>query len=1060
MMVSVIERKNEKSEITQPSTDGAGLASPLTLLNPITDEQRAIDAYLAGLYEGKRLVQEADRRTRLAHRKGDIVPAEIDHQRIASVLEQVYRRLGFDSTIGRSVFRTAYERTYRNGALTGLYRRTAQGLGELSPSTIALYFDQTQLHHEISRWATDSEDSPLSYSVAVPILPWCPLVVFELASHKARGKDRYEWRRKWLDQGLEKLTRLLSGDDPEVTFYAEKTLAGTRARLFAILPNVPDSNALRAFANRVALGTNVYINAVCGRSTTMVGLPFSHIYSIAGRYAPESTGRSPLNGREQSGVDGSVASIEDVFAILIESAEHPVPWSVAKSLVDRPWGRPEPIRTTDTSQSPPCTSLRGLPPVAQSAEEGRAAPANTFVTMPGAGSNSTTDIPSSRQCQKAPSISSHTRQMLYDLGLDLRPGKRKNMRVLPVRPEAERTKADSIVPSPVGMYWAQSIGDHRPLVTNALAKRDPSAEARALDLVLRKIVVQVEATSNYVVGCDNLGLIWSLSGLIFPGSGILYIELDDHDMSLSTEERIDRQRRFLAALAALLGPDRFVATKHHSIADTVRRGAFGVHTWSYFDYDAEKPALARLRADVAKRAGIPETCVECHSGIEGGMTRFVLDPEYSTLTSAGRRIERTIEAVHEEICRLRALGLILPRRYADPVPGEPIRKTSGTTGTSRKAAPATGVDPVSRFSYGAGERYRAFFRIAGRAGAVASNEREAGDLAWDLAIKCDRGSRDMADPTQRATLERDIQQLATRSFHRYGGRRPEGGARSFTRDATGASESYEKDGFVLPEVTSSEEDALRGRVMRLAGHLLPIRPSYREAALDSIVHGYRYLVSRYLQDKDRMYENEDLRRLDGFALMERRFFNALRCWGVENPLRCRDVLLAAGILVEAPPSPIDGRSFRWTGRLPHFGRHFRTRLPAEILEDSTGLPAPTEGSEYSRGTDAPSFDQSEDASIEIRWIDKDQESTVTRVWFEPWGSGYLHSRRAIGDKGQAIVGSRSRYRMTIYYIMIIIIIVRFLVLIMQYRCEAREEHVLPRGPPLFPLHAPCLASSI
>jgi hypothetical protein len=538
-------------------------------------------------------------------------------------------------------------------------------------------------------------------------------------------------------------------------------------------------------------------------------------------------------------------------------------------------------------------------------------------------------------------------KLVYDLGFDLRLGKSMNLRLLPIDLTWPFPRARELVPDPTGLGWAFHVGDRRALISNKRRERSPRIEGPVLGHALSRIVAQFESTTDDRMGCDEHGLAWTMGGKLFPGSGVLYAEFDDHDERLPLEERKDRQTRFLAALDGLLGPDRLIATKHPSISDTGHRGAFGAHTWSYFDFDAQKPALARLRADVAKRAGIPEACVECHSGVERGMTRFIIDPEYSTLTSSVRRIDRTIAAVHDEIYRLRALVLRLPRCYADPVPGEPIRKTLASTGNRRKAVSTAGDDPISKFSYGAGERYAAFFRIAGRAGAVARDEKEAGDLAWDLAIKGDRGSRDMADAAQRASLERDIRQLAARSFQQYGGRRPEYEARFVARDATGASESYEKDGFVLPDLTPSEEEALREHVVLFAGHLLPRRPSYREAALDSIVLGYRYFISRYLQDKDRTYENEDLRRLNGYALMERRFFDTLRRWGVENPLRCREVLLASGVLLEAPPSPIDGRRFRWTGKLPHFGRHFKTLLPAEIPEDSMRSPSPTGRSDTS-----------------------------------------------------------------------------------------------------------------
>ena len=885
-------------------------------------------AYLEGLREGVELAASAAQLTQRARKHDGFQFATAEHERIACLLEPVYRSLGFDVRVGGPALVSFYDRTYRkDGTLGGLNPVWDRRENTLSAGTLVRFFDQTELRGDVSRWAIDVEDAPRSCSIAVPILADSPLVVFNLKSRKASGKGCREIRRRWLDRALEKLVEMLTGGDASVPLYVEKNLAGTRARLFAILPDAPDVYAIRSLAERVQRCSSVWVDSACAGSGDIVDLPRPHVFSIAGRYAPGATGHSPLNGRSQMNVDGTVRQFKDVFALFSEMADHLPSAKVTDRLIATPRER-ERLTPRGTVYIPP--TFDWSPSATRQAASSRLSdtPASMATSDVSQLPTSRYDRPTDEKLTSFESLQPEVWTHVYDLGLDLRSGKTKSVCLLPAAPNRQIPRARDLVPDPAGLSWAFHVGERRALVSKERLARSPCLEKPVLGHVIAHVAAQFEASTDDSIGCDEYDLSWTLGGRLFPGSGLLYVELDDHDESTPIEERKDRQQRFLEALDRLLGPDHIVATKHPTIVASGRRGAIGVHAWYAFAFDAQKAALAVLKKDLVEAAGVPEGSVECHSGMEGGATRFIIDPEYAVVRSRDARLT-TVRAAHDEIARLRGQKRPLPGRYSLPVEGEAIRRSPARTFAHGPTSQGDRADVVSRLSYGAGGRYRAFFKIAAHAAAVSRSEQEAGDLAWQLAVHCNCGSKDMADASQRPALEADIRRLAAGSFRKYGGRPPEDGEQFVTKDATGDSDPYAKDGFVLPDLLPGEEEALRARVERLAYALLPKRPTYRRAALDAIIKAYRYCLARYLQDKDRKYENEDLQRLNGYATLERNFFITRRGFGVKDPLRCRDVLIAAGLLVEAPASEIDGRTFRWAGRLPHVARHFKVVRPED-----------------------------------------------------------------------------------------------------------------------------------
>ncbi len=416
-------------------------------------EQTAADAFLEQLLAGKRLAKEAARLTELATRKRDVIPDERYHEQIADVLRRAYGALGFDLGKNSPASVTTFERYYKDGLLTGISPsrdRSPQYL--LSDHHLISFFVQNQLRANPRLWSTDVEGTPLSYSIAAPIAEDSPLAVFEIRSYSIRGKDRHAVRRRYLEGALEKLVELLSGGDPDSSFYVEKNPTGTRARLFAVFPGIPGISALQTLADEVTYlkPTRIYVSG--GGSMRPTELPHGHRFSIAGRYAPGSSGRSPLTGREQSQVDGSVASIEDLFDVFIEAAEHPVPTSVAETLLCDP----EPVSAYQWAlySSPRSTSYLSSrwepsPPEIPTIASVDAAPATQgSATDRRAEAGKKAEPSLALPFKPPPKLPPETWRSLYDLGLDLRPGKRKNARVLPVRPGAERTK-----PEAVSLMW-------------------------------------------------------------------------------------------------------------------------------------------------------------------------------------------------------------------------------------------------------------------------------------------------------------------------------------------------------------------------------------------------------------------------------------------------------------------------------------------------------------------------------------------------------------------------------------------------------------------------------
>ena len=717
----------------------------------------------------------------------------------------------------------------------------------------------------------DLDETPATYTIATRLSEDSPLAVFDLSYISIDGQ-RVTKGKERVARGLEALSQRLSGGDLAVPFYIEKGLTGKSARLFAVLPGVPSIERLRALARIVAEETNTRIVASCGDSGSLVDLPHSQLFPIAGRYAPKKTGYAVLMNRGQQGVDGSVDAIEDVFDRLIEACDHPIPIHVYRGLAlpSEYWSfRPPAVSRFSDQEHGSQTALGGSKPESFSMEEVRLA--------------SPSDEPIDAEKFKAgfvvgpTALSPITDRQLHLLGFDLRPRKNKNVRLLPVVPGAEKVTPIEIVPDPDGMFWAGAVGERRALVTKEKLRRDPGAEGTALEMVLAHVVSQFEASTDEALAHDGHGLLWNLGTTLFPGFGFLYVELDDHDETLPLDDREDRPRRFLAALDDLLGPVRIVATKHPSIVASGRRGAFGVHVWYLFAFDPQKKALARLKKDIADRAGIPESSLECHSGAEAGNTRFIIDAEYGVLRSGDARLT-SVQAVHDEVNRLKGLGRRLPRRYITFVEGQPFVRTPARKLSPREGARSRMTD-LSRFSYSAGGREIVFKKIAGFAGRVAGDENQAGDLAWDIAQRYDGGSKDMADPGKRPFLEKDIRGLAARSHRQYHTTQWIETGPSEPYIAKGPREDgakYRREDFVIKTLSASEEKALRERIDSVPEPERPRRSPYREAAVDSVFLAYRFMLARFSRTRTVSYENEDGQgQPNGYATMERTFIDAL-----------------------------------------------------------------------------------------------------------------------------------------------------------------------------------------